>query len=84
MLLSLQLKSELIATQSQWNHAKLKKMMGDYQLDDDDAYIFGRDRQYAFFQSPFQAYEWATAEVLFADIDYTGCSHFKYLYNVVC
>ena len=45
------------------------------------AYSFGHDRQYAFFQPPFQAYEWANAEVLFVDIDY---SHFKYLFNVVC
>ena len=59
-------------------------MMGDYQLDGDDAYTFECDRQYAFFQAPFQANEWENADVLFADIDYTGCTHFKYLFNVVC
>ena len=37
-----------------------------------------------FFQSPFQASEWGNADVLFADIDCTGCIHFKYLFNVVC
>ena len=62
----------------------INTLIGNYQLDGDTAYIFGRDRQYAFFQSPFQANEWANAEVLFVDIDYTGCSHFKYLFNVVC
>ena len=39
---------------------------------------------YAFFQAPFQAYEWSKADVLFIDIDYTGCHHFKYLLNIVC
>ena len=62
----------------------INALVGNYQLDGDSAYSFGRDRQYAFFQSPFQACEWANAEVLFVDIDYTGCSHFKYLFNVVC
>ena len=51
----------------------INTLVGNYQLDGDSAYSFGRDRQYAFFQSPFQAYEWANAEVLFVDIDYTGC-----------
>ena len=59
-------------------------MIGKYQLDGDDAYLFGRDRQFAWFQAPFQAYHWAKADVLFADIDYTGCHHFPYLLNVVC
>jgi len=62
----------------------INTLVGKYQLDGDNAYIFGRDRQYAFFQAPFQAYEWSKAEVLFVDIDYTGCHHFKYLLNVVC
>ena len=62
----------------------INTLMGKYQLDGDNAYIFGRDRQYAFFQAPFQAYEWSRAEVLFIDIDYTGCHHFKYLLNIVC
>ena len=62
----------------------INALVGNYQLDGDGAYSFGRDRQYAFFQPPFQAYEWANAEILFVDIDYTGCSHFKYLFNVVC
>ena len=61
----------------------INALVGNYQLDGDSAYSFG-DRQYAFFQSPFQAYERANAEVLFVDIDYIGCSHFKYLFNVVC
>jgi len=46
-------------------------MLGDYQIDGDDAYSFGCNRRYAFFQSPFQAYEWVNADGLFADIDYT-------------
>ena len=36
------------------------------------------------FQSPFQAYHWSQADVLFVDIDHTGCHHFPYLLNVVC
>ena len=59
-------------------------MIGTYQLDGDDAYSFGRDRRYAWFQVPFQAYHWANSEALFVDIDYTGCHHFPYLLNVVC
>ena len=59
-------------------------MIGTYQLDGNDAYSFGRDRQYAWFQAPFQAYHWANSEVLFVDIYYTGCYHFPYLLNVVC
>ena len=43
----------------------INALVGKYQLDGDNAYIFGRDRQYAFFQAPFQAYEWSRAEVLF-------------------
>ena len=62
----------------------INTLVGKYQLDGDNAYIFGRDRQYAFFQAPFQAYEWSKAEVLYVDIDYTGCHHFKYLLNIVC
>ena len=59
-------------------------MVGKYQLDGDDTYSFGRDRQFAWFQAPFQAYHWAKVDVLFVDIDYTGCHHFPYLLNVVC
>jgi len=59
---------------------EINVMMGDYQIDGDDAYSFRRDRWYAF-SVPFQAYEWANADVLFADI---GCTQFKYLFNVVC
>ena len=59
-------------------------MIGAYQLDGDDTYLFGRDRQYAWFRAPFQAYHWANSEVLFVDIDYTGCHHFPYLLNAVC
>ena len=62
----------------------IEKLVGNYQLDGDNAYCFGSERQYAFFQSPFQAYHWSTAEVLFVDIDHTGCHHFPYLFNVVC
>ena len=58
-------------------------MIGTYQFDGDDAYLFGRDKQYAWFQAPFQAYHWANAEVLFVDIDYTGCHNCPYLLNVV-
>ena len=36
------------------------------------------------FQSPFQAKHWSQTEVLFIDIDHTGCHHFPYLQNVVC
>jgi len=58
-------------------------MIGKYQLDSDNAYLFGRERQFAWFQSPIQAYHWAKADVLFADIDYTVCHHFPYVLNVV-
>jgi len=47
----------------------INTLVGKYQLDGDNAYIFIRDRQYAF----FQAYEWSKAEVLYIDIGYTGC-----------
>ena len=50
----------------------------------DDAYSFGRNYQYSCFQSPFQAEQWSTAEVLFVDIDYTGYHHFPYLLSIVC
>ena len=52
-------------------------MVGKYQLEGDDAYNFGRERQYAYFQSPFQAHHWSVANVLFVDIDYTGCQCFS-------
>ena len=60
------------------------KLVGKYQIDGNDAYCFGRDRQFALFQSPFQAKHWSQAEVLFVDVDHTGCHHFPYLLNVVC
>ena len=66
------------------NAEAIDKLVGKYQLEGDHAYCFGGERQYAFFQSPFQAYHWASAEVLFVDIDYTGSHHFPYLFNVVC
>ena len=31
---------------------KIDELIGSYAIDDDDAYFFTRDRQYAFFQSP--------------------------------
>jgi len=64
--------------------AGIDRLIGKYQLDADDAYSFGRDRQYAWFQAPFQADQWSKADVLFVDIDHTGCHHFPYLLNVVC
>jgi len=67
------------------HHSELvDKLVGMYQLDNDDAYCFGRDNQYALFQSPFQAQHWSQAEALFVDIDHTGCRNFPYLLNVVC
>ena len=68
---------------NQSNTENINKLVGKYQLDIDDAYSFGRDYQYAFFQSPFQAEQWSTVEVLFIDIDYTGCHHFPYLLNII-
>jgi len=66
------------------NVAAINKLVGTYQLDNDDAYCFSKERQYAYFQSPFQAEQWANADVLFSDIDYTGCHHFPYLLNIAC
>ena len=66
------------------NSEEINKLVGTYQIDGDDAYCFGRDKRYALFQSPFQAYHWSQADVLFVDIDHTGCHHFPYLLNVVC
>ena len=63
---------------------KIDELIGTYALDADDAYSFTRDRRYAFFQSPFQAYHWSNAVALFVDIDYTGNQHFPYLLNIVC
>ena len=64
--------------------ARIDRLIGKYQLDTDDPYSFRRDRQYAWFQAPFQADQWSNADVLFVDIDHTGCYHFPYLLNVVC
>ena len=61
-----------------------RKLIGKYQLDGDEACSFGRDRQYAVFQSPFQALQWLEADVLFADIDYMVCHHFPCLVNIAC
>ena len=66
------------------NGEAVSKLVGKYQLEGDDAYNFGGERQYAYFQSPFQAHHWAAADVLYVDIDYTGCQCFPYLLNVVC
>ena len=63
---------------------KIDELIGTYALDADDAYSFTRDRRYAFFQSPFQAYHWSNAVALFVDIDNTGNQHFPYLLNIVC
>jgi len=54
----------------------INDMIGLYQLDGDNAYSFGRDRQFAWLQAPFQAHHWAKSKVLFVDIDYTGCHIF--------
>ena len=59
-------------------------MVGKYQIDGNDAYCFDRESQFALCQSPFQAKHWSQAEVLFVDIDHTGCHYFPYLLNVVC
>ena len=66
------------------NGEEIDKLVGNYQIDSDDAYSFGRDKQFALFQSPFQAYHWSHADVLFVDIDHTGCHYFPYLLNIVC
>ena len=59
-------------------------MVGKYQLEGDNAYSFGGESQNAYSQSPFQAHHWANADVLYVDIDYTGCQCFPYFLNVVC
>ena len=69
---------------AQHDTCKIDELIGTYALDADDAYSFTRDRHYAFFQSPFQAYHWSNAIALFVDIDYTGNHHFPYLLNIVC
>ena len=66
------------------NSEAVSKLVGKYQLEGDDAYSFGGERQYAYFQSPFQAHHWAITDVLYVDIDYTGCQSFSYLLNIVC
>ena len=66
------------------NATTINELVGIYQLDNDDIYCFNKERQYAYFQSPFQAEQWANADVLFSDIDYTGCHHFPYLLNIAC
>ena len=59
-------------------------MVGKYQIYGNDAYCFGRNSQFALFQSPFQAKHWLQVEVLFVGIDHAGCYHFPYLLNVIC
>ena len=58
----------------------IEKMVDSYQLRGDNAYCFGRERQF----THFQAFQWSNTEVLFVDIDYTGCHHLPYLLNIVC
>ena len=58
----------------------IDELVGKYQIDGNDAYCFGRDRQ---FESPFQAKYWSQAEFLFVDIDHTGCHNFPFVLNVV-
>ena len=62
---------------------QMLKLLVNYQLED-HAYNFDGERQHAYFQSPFQSHHWAVANVLYVDIDYTGCQCFPYLLNVVC
>ena len=62
----------------------IDKMVGKYQLDGDNAYLFTCDRRFAYFQSPFQANHWSKASALFVDIDHTSNHHFPYLLNIVC
>ena len=59
-------------------------MVEKYLIDGNDAYSFGRDSQFALFQSPFQAKHWSQEEIFFVDIDHTGCHHFCYLLNIIC
>jgi len=40
---------------NQYKTESINKLVGTYQLDGDDAYCFGWDKHYAYFQSPFQA-----------------------------
>ena len=47
---------------------KIDMLIGNYQLDCDDAYAFSRDKRYAFFQPPFQVHHWSKADALFAVI----------------
>ena len=63
---------------------EVNRLIDTYQLDEDSAFSFTRDRRYAFFQAPFQAYHWCGAEALFVDVDYTGNHYFQYLLNIVC
>jgi len=63
---------------------KIDNFIGSCAIDDDNAYFFTRDKWYAYFQSPFQAYHWSKAVALFVDIDHTGNQHFPYLLNIVC
>ena len=63
---------------------EVNRLIDTYQLDGDDASNFTRDRRFAFFQAPFQAFHWSGAEALFVDVDYTGNHYFQYLLNIVC
>jgi len=78
------IKERIDKSSARENSEEINKLVGAYQLDGDDAYCFGREKQFALFQCPFQAFHWSEAEVLFVDIDHTGCHHFPYLLNVVC
>ena len=63
---------------------EVNRLIDTYQLDGDDAYNFTRDRRFAFFQAPFQAFHWSGAEPSFVDVDYTVNHYFQYLLNIVC
>ena len=62
----------------------INELLGTYQLDSDDAYMFTRDGRFAYFQSPFQTYHWSKAAALFVDVHHTGNHHFPFLLNIVC
>ena len=66
------------------NSKEINKLVGIYQLDRNDMFCLGREKQFALFQCPIKAFHWSKAEVLFVDIEHTGCHHLSYLLNVVC
>ena len=63
---------------------ELKRCVGTYLLPGNKGWQSEPERKAVFFLSLEQVSQFAKAESLFTDIDYTCCETFPYLLNIVC